>query len=366
MSLPLMDALAILHPTPQQTACLQACLLQGASLARVWPGPFAQPGALLDFLRANGREMRGHLPLLYRNLTSQGIELPRALEPYLRAAVVRAALRHQQSQACFQDALAALAEARVDATVVKGAALARTVYPEPFLRHCHDLDLWVEAAHVERAIAGLQAHGCVPRWHSRGTTCLVHPAGLPVLLHEHLLPAPANTLSDEALRERRQRVDEAAGSWLTLGAPDALSHVLGHATTRGRRPHANWVVDAHLLSARMAAVDWTILTDDLERAGVALPALSLLAWLTDMLGTRVPDAVRDRLERAARGASGPQLRAAIDGARLGRPGGLRALVRRAGWHSRWTIARWLLVPPFDYARPTRSDGSDDTPGSEAT
>ena len=344
MTLPLMDALTVLHPGPRQTAYLRACLLPDTIPAQTWPGPFSEPEALLEFLRTDGRDMRGHLPLLYRNVTSQGLDLPRALEPDLRAAIVRGELRHNEVQRCFEDTLAALAEAHVDATVVKGAALARTVYPAPHLRHCHDLDLWVEAEDVDRAAASLEAHGYLPRGRTHGTARLDHPAGLPVLLHAHLLPIPGSTLPHEAIRDRRRRVEGESGGWLTLSAPDAFAHVLGHATTRGRRPHANWVVDAHFLSAGLAATEWTTLADNLERAGVALPALALLVYLADTLGTRVPKAVMERLDRAAHAVSHLQVGVAIDGARLGRPGGLRRLLRHAGWRSRWTIARWLLSP----------------------
>jgi hypothetical protein len=227
--------------------------------------------------------------------------------------------------------------------VLKGAALARTTYPEPYLRHCHDLDLWVEAADAARGTASLQAHGWTERWSRRGTVCVEHAVGVPVLLHVHLLSIPEHALSTHALRDRRQRLNGTTGTWTALATPDALAHVLGHAATRGRRPHANWVVDAHWLSARMAAADWAILADDIDRAGVALPVLSLLAYLTDTLGTPVPHAVMDRIGRAARGAGGAQLLAAIDGARFGRPGGLGAMLGRAGWRSRWTIGRSLLL-----------------------
>lgn len=54
---------------------------------------------------------------------------------------------------------AALAGARVTALVVKGAALAQTVYPEPWMRPMSDVDLLVADAHLERAITALAGAG---------------------------------------------------------------------------------------------------------------------------------------------------------------------------------------------------------------
>jgi len=343
MTLPLLDALTIMYPTPLQTAYFQACVFREDALARAWPGPFAAPGALIAFLGSEGREFRGHLPLLYRNLTSQGAAIPRALQPYLRAAVSRAERRWVQFERCFDEAMTVLMDAQVDATVVKGAALAKTVFPAPFLRHCHDVDLWVEPADAVRASKRLQAEGWIERSNRRGTVCLEHPAGLPLLFHADLLSVPGNAFASDGLRQRRQLIDSGAGPWKSLAPPDALAHVLGHAVTRGRRPHANWVVDAHQLSGRMGGADWDTFADDIDRAGVALPVLVLLTYLSDAQRTPIPPALMDRLERTARDAGGPQLLAAIDGARFGRPGGLAAMLGRAGWRSRWTMGHTLLM-----------------------
>jgi hypothetical protein len=79
----------------------------------------------------------------------------------------------------------------------------------------------------------------------------------------------------------------------------------------------------------------------------------LLHYLSDELAAPVPASVVDRLAAAADRVENVTLLAAIDGAWLGRPGGLGAMLSKSSWRSRLTLARWLLLPPARYVRATR-------------
>ncbi len=71
--------------------------------------------------------------------------------------------------------LAALAAARIRPALVKGAALAHTVYPDPVCRPMGDLDLWVQSGEIAAAQAALEELGYVQR---------IKP-GRPVALQAH-------------------------------------------------------------------------------------------------------------------------------------------------------------------------------------
>ncbi len=332
---------------------MRACLLEGAPLGAAWREWLGAVGDPLRVLRESGEELRSHLPLLYRNLTDNGEAIPSDLQPYLRAALVREQLRFESYEQCFVESVQILTAAGIDCTVLKGAAVSRMLFQPPFLRHCHDLDLWLTDEELPRARAVLLGHGFTDDGSRAGTTRLAHPKGLPVLLHTTLLGGPFYPMPREEMRGRRRTVHTPSGSWKVLAHPDMLAHLIGHASTASRRPHANWVIDAHHLSAQLDGADWERFLDVVRRADLALPVLVLLRYLRDELAAPVPVSVVDGLAAAADRVENVTLLAAIDGAWLGRPGGLGAMLSKSSWRSRVSLARWLLLPPAKYLRATR-------------
>lgn len=353
MSPRLTDALSVMLPSPQHTAFLKTCLLAGGALAPAWREWLGAVGDPVRFLRERGQTLRSHLPLLYRNLAEHGEAVPPVLQSHLRAAVVREELRFATYDECFHDALRILTAACIDVTVLKGAALARTVFTPPSLRHCHDLDVWVPERDVPPAVSALAAHGYALAARPGTTTRVRHAKGLPVSLHTQLVAGPYCGMPVDEMRERRTVVDGASGAWRALAPPDMLAHVLAHASTASRRPHANWVVDAHRVGTRLTARDWETFADVVARAELALPVAVLLRYLAGALAVPVPTTVLDQLDAAADRIGGAALVAAIDGAWLGRPGGIRAMFARSGWRSRIAVARCLLAPPPQYLRALR-------------
>ena len=349
----LADTLSVMLPAREQTSFLGACLLEGPALGAAWREWLGAVGDPVRFLRASGDDSRRHLALLYRNLTDNGEAIPSDLQPYLRAALVREQLRFETYDRCFQESVQILTVARIDLTVLKGAAVSRALFQSPFLRHCHDLDLWLTDEELPRALAVLVAHGFQDEGRRAGTTRLAHPKGLPVLLHTRLLDGPFYRMPRDEMRGRRRTANTPSGAFNMLAHPDMLAHLCAHASTANRRPHANWVIDAHRLSAQLTGADWETFLDVVRRADLALPVAVLLRYLRDALAARVPLSVIDGLAAAADRADGVTLMAALDGAWLGRPGGLGSMLLESSWRSRLSLARWLLLPPPAYLRATR-------------
>ena len=79
MEVALADALRCLLPSAAQTLFLQACLCRGDAVATAWREWTRAVEDPFRFLAEEGREQRGHLPLLYENLVERGVPSRRTL-----------------------------------------------------------------------------------------------------------------------------------------------------------------------------------------------------------------------------------------------------------------------------------------------
>ena len=206
------------------------------------------------------------------------------------------------------EVLSVLADADVDALLLKGAALSYTVYPLPWLRARSDVDLLVRPGSMQRVDAALSrigfeaarevSHPLITRQRHFART-----RGLRVAIdvHEALVNPPVlRTLPEfDALYSRAQVVRGLPVAAKGLSTPDALLHALVH-----RVAHHNssdnllWLYDMHLLVRRMSAAEWVALTATAEQSRVCRIALDGLRALAAVLETDVPHDVMRRLDAA--------------------------------------------------------------------
>ena len=143
-------------PTSPTDRFLLDCLrLEGqleAALEIDWP-------ALVERAQRNGVA-----PLLYRRLREAAHGPPTALEPLHRAYYQNAAANTLRIRE-LRRVIGALEAASIPAIVLKGPALALTIYPDPALRVIGDLDLLVRREQVEQAMAALHSLGYGPPEH---------------------------------------------------------------------------------------------------------------------------------------------------------------------------------------------------------
>jgi hypothetical protein len=273
---------------------------------------------------------------------------------HLRTAYLRDELRSKAYRAVCSEAIGVLGGAGVRAVVLRGFALAETVYPEPVLRHCHDLDLWVTEHDLPCAGDALAASGYArvrPGGTAARSLVLRHRSGVDVQLHTALCRLGYYEPPLDEMRERTRPCEVAGTPAWELSPADALLHVCGHAAESGSRENLCWAADAWFLITRSADLDWGLVADCALRGRLALPVALMLSYLAGELEAPVPPAVLERLNVAAAQADTVAREVALLGAHCGTRGSLRSLVCAAsGWGDKAFVLRWALFPSPGYVR----------------
>ena len=349
----LSGALSVILPTAEQTDLLRACLHTGASGRQAWERWQERMGGLKKGLEEGSQGIKGLLPLLSIALRRDGVVDDPTLLTYVRTAYLREELRSQIYRRLFRNVLAALATDRIPVLVLKGAALADTVYEKPALRHCHDIDLLVGEDDMCHAVSRLTSLGWTLPKTGRGSGIedlrLEHESGLPLELHRRLfrLPYYRAPLADIWARSQMQSI--AGISTRILSPADSLLYVCGHASYCRSRESLRWVCDSWFLINRCPDLDWDVLVDCTLRSHLALPLSVMLAYLAEVLRAPIPASVLDRLYAAASQTDTVEREIALLGARVGARGNFQNIVRMArGWRARMQVVQWILFPAPSY------------------
>jgi hypothetical protein len=258
----------------------------------------------------------GLLPLLYERLEELGKDnIPAAVMARLRSAYFTNLLRHDRLTADLFEVVGALRGEGVEAIVLKGGALAPTVYPDPAQRPMVDLDLLVRPEQMERAGAvfqslGYQLSSAVParmvafqqrfggglewqRTRNGKLTCLD--------VHHHLVELDwcwaAYPVELDALWADARPLALDGTEALQLSAEDALIHLCLHPLLNHgyASPLVGYADIERVIAAKEAVLSWPRLV---ERAG-RFRVKTVLYWGLQgthrLLGTPVPSEVLDAL-----------------------------------------------------------------------
>jgi hypothetical protein len=240
--------------------------------------------------------------------------------------------------------------AGVPSLVLKGFALAVTVYRDLGARPMEDLDVLVAPERIEDAVAALEPMGLVPAGASRRPTGLLGnevdmlgPDGRSVVeLHAYGLIESAD---DADLWERRTAFPMGDAEAFAPGPEDHLLLVLAHGQLWNTVQPVSWAVDAAaLVRAAGAAFDWDRFAGRAIARELTQPAIRGLRMLRD-LGVTVPGRTLAALEAHPVGAWGRL----ADRAARGVPGRLAILILAADRYRRFRAAgrvagpgEWLL------------------------
>lgn len=348
---PLSDALALLLPTPEETLLLRACLSPrgGARDAwREWRGQRNRSGKAL--LRNSGvKKLR---PLLFNAVQSHNLEIDKEGLTYLRTAYLKEELREAAVRRICREVLLALEKEGLAPVVVKGMALAETVYGNPVLRHCHDIDILLPDHELSRPadfLACLGFRTCfTPDSHNRHLR-MVHEAGLPLEFHSSLFDVPYYEAPISEIRARSRSQAVAGVTTRVLTPADNLLHVCGHASYSSKRPSLRWVADTWFIINRNPQLDWDLLLEDIRQSHLALPLSVMLHYMAVSLNAPIPHTFLTRLSAAASKAEAIERQLALRGIRAAGHGTLNSLFRSAtSWRERFLLVQWLLFPSPRY------------------
>ncbi|HET6210271.1 MAG TPA: nucleotidyltransferase family protein, partial [Jatrophihabitans sp.] len=292
---------------PAALADLAAVLRAGPGSVQLLAGrTVEQAGALTGLAREHGVEawLAGCAPLAEPAWSELAGQRPRFLAAQARTL------------AAVREFGALIDPAGIDWVVLKGPALAHSVYPRPDLRHYVDLDLLVPPAGFERTLAVLEAAGyqLVDRnWpllarELPGELRLRSARGVLLDLHWSIFNdagrrAAFNAPTADLLAGRRVL---APAGFPALSATDQLVHAGVHAALSGGN-RLGWLLDVHLAAARQT--DWPAVVAAARRMGAG-PSLALVLGRTSrLLDTALPAGV---LAELAGGRSWLAMAAVLD------------------------------------------------------
>ena len=345
-------ALSRILPGQEETWLLRALLHRGPEAREAWDAFSSRIPDLPSLFRTDTGGRKRLSPLLLASIRENDIPADPALLTVLKTAYLREDLRVDAYRNIALSALSRLQGAEVPFLVLKGAALAETVYSDACLRHAHDVDLLVAEEDQRRALEVLLQGELRPD-HSlpngRGTV-LKHPSDTPFLLLTRLFRHPFYLSDLQALRDRSRSVaTPGLGTVPVLSAEDNLTHALGHASYCPSRSTLQWVTDAWMILNTHEGIDWDRFLESVAESRLELPVYMMLEYLKEELDAPVPRYAVESSGRQAAMAGKLKRDVALYGARAhrGRHPQLSGL-REPGWRDRLDLLRWQLFPSREY------------------
>jgi hypothetical protein len=345
--------------------------LTADSLATVVHGWFLQEPTDLERIVAWARR-RGLSPLLFWSFEQPAFEDSEALENLIPPeiwnalqsdyydAVAQALIRERE----LERLLVALGQAEVSVVVLKGAALAYTVYPEAALRPMCDIDLLIYREDVEQAQQALQQLGYkrepkpVERFSPFDTEftgdislrCTEPGYPMTVELHWKLLSVEwlwrASAFDLEALWARAVPLQVGDSSALSLAPEDMLIHICLHLTVDGFSHIRGYADIAQFIE--VGKVDWGVFVERARQSRTRVACYFPLWYAKRSWGVDVPSDVLNALQ--------PGLWRRWIGSWMTSQGMVREVSQERGWSYAaqilttdrvWDLARvllWMLFP----------------------
>lgn len=339
-------------PGHDETQLLRAVLHRGGRAQEAWTAFQGGMKDLPSLFRTDTGNRKRLSPLLLHSIRENELDADPALLTILKTATLREELRVAVVRRIAGEIFEALRAHDLPFLVLKGSALAESVYADPAWRHSHDIDLLLPPDAVDRAAQiigdlGLSEAARLPWDQGRDFR---HRTELPILLLNRLYRVPFYRASFERLEARgRTLTRDPLGAIRVLDPTDALLHCLGHASYCPGRSNLLWVVDAWMLLHHSDSVDWTEFERRIAEMRLEVPVGTMIRYLAEEVGAPIP---ADTVERAMQGLSlADALRRdiALFGARQmsGRHPGLRGRPSLS-WRGRLKLLQWEVLPSPAY------------------
>lgn len=280
------------------------------------------------------------------------------LRAEVRAHAVTEAV-HAREMRDVIEALASIDGARP--TLFKGAALAHSHYPKPWLRPRLDTDILVSPSHVDRAFASLRALGYDREIATSGRLVAsqasfnrVDRFGVThvVDLHWHIanMQVIARMLSHDEIARRAVPLPGLGPYARAASPPDALTLACLHRAAHHRdSEELLWIYDIHLLAVSLSESDWNAVVATAERSAAKALCARGLTLAIDRFRTRVPNHVMRRLDSERRSTC-REPSAVFLSKDLRLVDGLMSDLRSLPARARIRLLAEHLFPPADYIR----------------
>jgi hypothetical protein len=263
-------------------------LVQGQRGGGGWPALLSAAGA------------HALIPMVYYSLRHDGAA-PADAHDLFRGPAILAAIRQARLQRALGEVLARLNAVGVGSIVLKGPALAATVYAERALRPYLDLDLWCSEADwaaIHRELSALGFVALIQRrpspppkvWGRMGYSHNVYYRSADdVAVEIHFAPWWHDLLPrlGAAIWDRSVAVPLAGQPTRILAPEDQLLQLAIHLHRHGYA-RLIWFSDlAHLLLC-YPSLDWDVVIATARQEGFGLSVYASLRYLSDLLGIAAP------------------------------------------------------------------------------
>ena len=119
---------------------------------------FTRTGAAWEQL-INEAEYQGLSPLLFKHLSETGSDIPETARRQLHSLFLRNGHAHNIRRTAISEIVLAFSQNNINTLLLKGIALANTIYSSPALRPMRDIDLLVPEQDIEKAVFLLKQLG---------------------------------------------------------------------------------------------------------------------------------------------------------------------------------------------------------------
>ncbi len=246
-------------------------------------------------------------PLLYSYLESRHCILPPAVSTRLRYTRYAAQAVSLVREQAWGELLSALATADIPVLVLKGAALAYTVYPDPMVRPMGDIDLLLNRDDLSRASAVLRELELYPQpepqkrinpfnknWTGELSFCREYQGiTISVDLHWELLTIEwlrhVIKVDIKAIWERAVLFHIGRVSALTFTSEDMLLHICLHTSLHGFAHLRGYLDILQLLEH--GNLDWALFVRRAQASGLRIACYFPLWWLAQYRAGMVPKEV---------------------------------------------------------------------------
>jgi Uncharacterised nucleotidyltransferase len=343
-----LDALSVFLPTAEETLLLRACLSSdepSQTWAR-WQRYRTDPNGFLGDC-PSARKLR---PLVYEAVRRYGLELDKESRTYLRSARLKEELRGNILRRVCGEVLQLFQKEDVPAIMLKGIALAETVYDNPALRHCHDIDLLLREQDLERAANLLRSLRFRDQESDSASDDykLEHQSGVLLELHGCLFENGFKGSLEDTWARTEPRMLMAIPARI-LSPADNLSHVCVHGFYSPRRESLRWVSDAWFIIQRRRDLNWDLLLEYGDRTHLALPLAVTLGYLAEDLNAPVPSKILASLFTKATKSTTIERELALFRARTtSQETPVEFLRRTRNWRGKALLIRWMLFPSATY------------------